>query len=184
MAITTVRGHVSRALDFYSKDSIYFIVGRTTPWTESDRTPNTPSSVVEVNDNAPPVPMDTDDITDVVGLKKVESKFLVVPDDDKGTLSYRNKKWRIVPKDSAIADSARWVYVSSTIKYEEFPLDISYRQIGATTNVQLTEDADANNYVVLPNHIKDKGIVEVIDNRKPIYREADQVEILKLVIEF
>lgn len=183
MAITTLKGHVSRALDFYDKDTSYFILGRTTPWTEADRTSNTPTSVVTVDDNHPPTPVKTDDITDIVGMKKVEAKFLVVPDES-GTLSYMNKKWKIIPKEEALNEGARWVFITSTIKYTEFPVDVSYRQVGACTSVKLQESADPNNYVVLPTDIKDKGILEILDNRKPIYREADQVEILKLVVEF
>ena len=39
-------------------------------------------------------------------------------------------------------------------------------------------------YVLLPAQVADPGILEVLDDRKPVYRDADVKEQIKLVLEF
>ena len=167
MAITTLKGHVSRAMDFFHKPDIYFMLGRTTPWDD---------------ENNPPVPNATDEIEEVLGYKKVESIFMVVPDNS-GTLVYRNTKWKIVPLDQALAKGARWVYISSYLTYEELPLE-SYRQIGITTKLVKKAGVAPGKMNLLPTEVADAGILEVINNRKPIYRQTDLREQLVMVLEF
>lgn len=82
MAIAVNGGHVNRALDFYNTPGKYFIIGGTTPWTD-ETTPDAPS------------PTDFK-LKDVVGLKRVDNSYLVVPDEN-GTIQYRTQNWRIVP---------------------------------------------------------------------------------------
>lgn len=75
MAVTLLKGHVSRALDFYNKSDIYLGLGKTTPWEEGE--------------SNPPTPLNTDSLVEIAGYKKVESKFLVIPDDTgTGELSF------------------------------------------------------------------------------------------------
>lgn len=57
MAVITLKGHVSRALDFYNKPDIYMGIGKTTPRED------------EYN---PPIPATTDELTEPAGYKKVE----------------------------------------------------------------------------------------------------------------
>lgn len=100
-------GHVSRALEFYNKEGKYMIVGGTKPW--------------GVIDN-PPDPSDTDfKLEDVIGLKRFNSIDLVVPDDEYGTIKYRNRKWRkVIPEitttliDAGAPLYATDLYLSST----------------------------------------------------------------------
>lgn len=81
IAIAVNGGHVSRALDFYNTVGKYFIIGGTTPWED---------------ETTPPAPQVTDfKLNDVVGLKKVENVYLVVPDSE-GSIQYRNQNWKIV----------------------------------------------------------------------------------------
>lgn len=168
MAVTTLKGHVSRALDFYNKDNIFMGVGKVTPWSD---------------DYTPPVPDPTDDLLEPAGYKEVESKFLVVPDPE-GELTYRRTKWKIVKPEDALEQGARWVFLSTFLTYEELPTDISYRQIGAFTGLIRDEKVPAGKVSLLPTEVSDQGILEVLDNRTPIYREADQREQLVLIIEF
>lgn len=170
MAVTLLRGHVSRALDFYNKTSIYFGIGKTTPWED------------EYN---PPTPVNTDEMQEAAGYKKVESKFLVIPDEDgTGELTYRNTKWKIVPYDQALDRGARWVYISSYVAYNEFPIDMSYRQVGVFTGLTAKSSVATGKTNLLPSEVEDTGIPEVLDNRTPVYREADQREKLIVIIEF
>lgn len=81
MAITTNGGHAQRALDFYNKSGVYFIIGGTSPWD---------------NEAQPPAPSPTTfKLNDVVALKRVDTMYLVV-EDDTGSIEYQNKKWRYV----------------------------------------------------------------------------------------
>lgn len=82
MAIATNSGHVSRAIDLYKKAGKYFSVGKTSAWTD-ETTPPDPSA-------------DTYKIDELVALKKVDNVQLVVPDNENGTIVYRDSKWRIV----------------------------------------------------------------------------------------
>jgi hypothetical protein len=82
MAIATMSGHVSRALEFYNKAGKYFSIGRTTPW-DDETTPPAPS-------------LDDFKLEELVALKKVDNCFLVIQDNENGTINYRDNKWRIV----------------------------------------------------------------------------------------
>lgn len=85
MAIAVNGGHVSRALDFYDRESKYLIIGGSKPWDDEP---------------SPDLPKVTDfKLRDVIGLKKVDNTFLVVPDNEKGTIIYRDQKWRVIPKE-------------------------------------------------------------------------------------
>ena len=168
MAVTTLKGHVSRALDFYNKADKYFCIGRKTAWPV---------------ETAPPVPVSTDEMQEVVGYKKVESIFMVKP-DDAGSLTYRGIKWKIVDPANAASEGARWVYISSFIAYSDLPTDISYRQVGLTTGLVKETGVPDGKYALLPAEVKTTGLLEEIDNRTPVYRDPDQREQLVLVIEF
>ena len=172
MAVTTIKGHVSRALDFYSKNEIFFGIGRTTPWD---------------NEQKPPVPLNTDDLQEPCGYKLAESRFLVIPVLEDGKpyeLTYRDTKWKIVSEADAISKGARWVYIMTFMEYDEFPLDLVYRQVGVYTRLQRKEGIPPGKANLLPTEVHDPGILEIIDNRKPTYRDIDQREKLAVVVEF
>lgn len=182
MAIITMNGHVSRALDFYHKTDVYFSIGKISEWAESDRTKSTSSSNA-VSDYSPPSPELSSDIVELVGMKKVERMFLVVPDEN-GSLVYRDSRWKIIAQDKALDKGARWVYLSASLNYNELPIDISYRMIGINTGITRKSGISKDKYVLEADEISDKGITEIIDFRRPIYRETGQREELAVVIEF
>jgi len=128
MAITTNRAHVVRALDFFNKSETYFAIGKRTAWSEEDGS--------GASDTNPPAPDTmTTEIKETIGFKKVENIFMVVPDNDEGTISYRDSRWKVVPADQALAQNAKWVYIDTTIRYDELPLGF-YRQIGVFTDLK------------------------------------------------
>lgn len=180
MAVTTLAGHVSRALDFYKKDSIYYVIGHRNEWNKSQ---DAPDASDDVNDQNPPTPKNTDTIKDIIGYQKVTSKFLVVKDDT-GTIQYKNQKWKIVQESDAISNGARWVYITTYIDYNNLPINLSYRQIGVVTGLSVKSGVSPTKLSLLPNEIGNSGLLEVLDNRTPIYRDADQRERLSLIIEF
>ena len=180
MAICTLKAHVSRALDFYNKEDIYFAIGKSTPWGVSDIDNFDASRDYE---NNPPVPKNTDDMKEIVGFKKAEFKAMVVQDDN-GSLEYRGVNWRIVSPTDAVTEGARWVYISTELSYDELPTDKPYRQVGIYTGLKKSSSVQGNVYNLLPNQVTDKGLLEVIDFRKPVYRDSDVREKLKIILEF
>lgn len=180
MAILTLQGHVSRAIDFFNKDSIYMAIGKSTPW-DKDTVKDYEES--RDYDAFPPAPANTDNLLEVIGYKKVEFRSLVVQDDN-GTLEYRGSKWKIVPIADAIQMGARWVYISTTLTYNELPTEFPYRQVGVYTGVQLSAGVDENKYNLLPSEVNNPGLLEVLDNRKPVFRDNDVRETIKLIMEF
>ena len=61
MAVTTLSGHVSRAIDFFNDNTVFFGIGRQTAWNDESK-PDTP--VVSQKEIETPL-----------GFKKVEKKY-------------------------------------------------------------------------------------------------------------
>jgi hypothetical protein len=181
MAIFTLRGHVSRALDFYNKGDVYFAIGKYNKWDETTVHDYDPERDYDVD---PPIPANTDPFLEPIAYKKVQSKFMVVPDEENGTLEYRGTKWRIVLPENAADEGARWVYITSIMEYSEMPTDKPYRQVGVYTGLVRAGGVPPELYVLLPEQVEDPGILEILDDRKPVYRDADVKEQIKLVLEF
>lgn len=168
MATTTISGHVSRALDFFERNDIYFGIGRPTPWPDEEY--------------PPPATIETTQLDEAIGYKKVETVYLVVP-DEAGTISYRDSSWRVVPANEAIAEGARWVYIDCHLRYDELPL-VDYRQIGVFSRLTLADGVPEGKFNLLPSEVGDNGILEIVDNRKRTPRQIDMKEKLSIVIEF
>lgn len=181
MAICTLKAHVARALDFYNKDSIWFGIGKTSKWSVEDL--GVDFETERDYDSNPPVPKNTDEITELVGFKRTEFKSLVVQDDN-GTLEYRNTKWRIVAPEDAQKVGARWVFLSAGLTFNELPAEKPYRAIGVYTGLKPVEGTSEARYSLVPSQVEDEGMLEVIDFRKPVYRDVDVRERIKLIVEF
>ena len=181
MAILTLGGHASRALDFYRKSDMYFAIGKYNKWDASTVTDFDPDRDYDTD---PPIPANTDPFLEPIAYKYVQSRFMVVPDEEEGTLEYRGTKWRIVDPDQAITEGARWVYITSILEYSELPTDKPYRQVGVYTGLARASGVPSDIYVLLPNQVEDPGTLEILDNRKPVYRDADVKEQIKLILEF
>ena len=177
LPVATTSGHVSRAILFYNMKNLYFSLGKTTPWegeleAEKEGKPF----------SAPAPSVETTEITELIGLKRIEYKSLVVPDDE-GTLVYREKSWRKVSVEEAIQHKARWVYIEASIYYDEFKAT-AYRQIGVHSMVPLQDEVPENTSVLLPNQIKNQGILEILDQRKVVNRNEDSKDTFSMIIEF
>ena len=175
MAIKTNMGSVSRALDFYNKDEIFFCIGKTSPWPDEEN---------------PPEPDADSTIEGAIGYKRHEFKYLVVPYDGGDTpdgtviIDYGpDSKWKAVPAGSAVDEKAMWVYVETTINAEDFPLG-DYRQVGLYTNLVRASGVDSNKTTLLPSEVEDPGLLEIIDNRVKVTRLEDTRENLSFIIKF
>lgn len=177
-AVTLLKGHVSRALDFYNKNDLYMGIGKTTAW----------DSIDEQGNEVAPIPVNTDELQEVAGYKKVESKFLVRPakEDElnNAEIVYQNTRWKIIPYDKALNEGARWVYISTYLSYSDFPINLVYRQIATFSGLKPKDNIETGKFVLFPEEVEYSGIPEMLDNRSPVYREADQREKLSVIIEF
>lgn len=91
-----------------------------------------------------------------------------------------------IVEGGALVEGAKYVYVKCSLNFDEFPTDVSYRQIGLCSEVPHNEDilresrysgSGVNEYTSL-------GVLEVIDNRSSSTRQAAQSESISLVLEF
>lgn len=171
LPITTTMGHVSRAISFQELPNVYFGIGRTTPWDgESD------------DDFSAPLPsVDATELDELIGLKKVDIKALVVPDED-GTLIYRDRTWRKISAEEAIQLGAHWVYIEASILYDELPAT-AYRQIGVFSRVQPKSTVTSPS-ILLPEDIESTGVLEILDQRKVVTRNVDSRDTFSMIIEF
>jgi hypothetical protein len=168
MAITTTLGHVSRAIDFYNKPSIFFGFGKQTPW---------------ANEDAPDAPLvSATAIEEPLGYKQIESKYMVVPDEN-GTIVYRDSRWSAIPVDQAYDKKCRWVYIECYLRYDELPLG-EYRQMGVLTGLTRKVDVPSGKPALLPEEVDNPGILEVLDNSKVTTRNANQKELLSIILEY
>lgn len=177
LPITTTSGHVSRAILFQQMPYIYFGLGRPEPWPGE-------TEAAEANEefSAPLPNVDALTVDSLIGMKKVDVKALVVPDEE-GTVVYRDRVWRKISAEEAIQKQAHWVYLEASIYYDELPAT-AYRQIGVYSMVQLKEGVPANQSVLLPEHIESQGILEILDNRKVVTRNEDSRDTFSIIIEF
>lgn len=180
MASSVISGHVSRALDFYNTSNIYFGLGKTTSWSSE----STPTSNPTNNDENPPEPTSTDTLQEVLGYKKVESKFLVYPSDE-GEIECAGRKWKIVTDPADVYElGARWVYLASWLLYDELPTEYSYRQVGIFSGLVRSESVAAGKTALLASQVTDPGILQAIYHRKPVYRDPNQRELLTTILTF
>lgn len=85
----------------------------------------------------------------------------------------------------AYVENARHVYIECSLNYDQFPI-VTYRQVGVQTLVKPNtqdilksaaySDSGVDEYTSL-------GILEILDNRAPTVREADQKENISLIVE-
>ena len=85
--------------------------------------------------------------------------------------------------EEAIQKGAHWVYLEASIYYDELPAR-AYRQIGVYSMVSLNDGVPENKSVLLPEDIKDSGILEILDNRKVVTRNEDSRDTFSLIVEF
>ena len=171
MAVTTIDGHVSRALDFYNKTDLYFVLGHPNPWD------------IEAK---PPEAKVTDKITDPLGYLFISTKLLVRPltNLSASSITYRDTKWELVDINECYQKQARWVYMTAFVEYDMMSTDAVYRQIGICTGLTRKPNVLPGQLFLLPSDVESPGVLEVIDNRKPKYRELDQREKVSCIIEF
>ena len=183
LPITTTMGHVSRAILFQQMPYIYFGLGRTSPW-EGELYASEHEGLNEdgTEFSAPLPSVDAVTLDELIGMKRVDVKALVTPDEE-GTVVYRDRVWRKISAEEAINLQAHWVYIEASVYYDELPAR-AYRQIGVFSMVSLNDGVPENKGVLLPEDIKNTGILEVLDQRKVVTRNEDSRDTFSMIIEF
>lgn len=189
-AIST--GHTARALDFYKgvagsgvRNDLYFVIAKPADWPDPEN---------------PPVVTTETELIEPFGWKKVEQLLLVKPNLDNSvtsdTISYNSTNWIIQTEAQFIADKSRWVYVRTTINYGDFDGDLTdeeralgkdlsnrpYTQVGLASYVSVVQGLNRTGF--REEHILNKGLIEIIDNRKKVSRDSSVSEQLSFIIEF
>lgn len=153
--------------------SKYVLIGRSTPWE---------------NENIPPVPSDTaTEIEELIGGKLIKDQWYVkllddpTPEQKEAGIYYKGHYYyKTKDLDTAITNGCDSIIIYAELDRDELPL-ITYRQVGLQVQVQhsaQTVTADQFSTII------DKGILEVIENRKPQTREDDQMEEIYVLIQF
>lgn len=172
LPVTTTVGHVSRAISFFELPNVYFALGKTSPW----------DGETEEDFSAPLPSVEAKNLEELIGMKRVDVKSLVYPDEE-GTVIYRDQTWRKISAEEAIELGAHWVYIEASILYDELPA-AAYRQIGVFSRVKVNEGVGQNASLLLPEDIADVGILEILDQRKVVTRNEDSRDTFSMIVEF
>lgn len=167
MAIATLEGHISRAVDFSNKRDLFFVIGKISPW-ESEQSPPAPNELTVVGE--------------VIGYKRVEQVVLVVQDES-GELLYEGTRWRLCTEADAYIAGAVHVYVDTVLTSDELPLQ-TFRQVGLVSSLSLKSETNPNKYHLLPSEVDSPGVLQVVSNRVPVARQLGQSQKLSFIISF
>lgn len=161
----------------------FIAIGRTSPWED---------------ENNPPYPDEkSQEITELIGLQRVDSyKFAkVIPNPttlQKRTGIYYKGLYYATTQDSevALAEGYTSILVRVTLDrdtVESIPVGVTFRQVGLYVGVNATPDEIKYGITRAQWENKldeDKGTLEVIDNRPPLGRQADQMEEIYILLDF
>jgi len=114
IGVTTIGGHVARAIDFQAREDVYAVLGKSSPWVPTAQAPT-------LSDSNPPVPSPTATVLDDPIVVKKCVLNLVVP-DAAGSITAYGQKWRLVTPNEAYSLGARWVLVTASFDYNEAPV--------------------------------------------------------------
>lgn len=163
--------HTSRALSFYNLD-IYLALGKTTPW----------SSTELESGFIPPKPeLTSSGIEELLGMKRTR-KLLVKPDAT-GSITWQGSKWKVLSEEEAIQQQSRWVYLEAIIQSGDMALT-PYRQVALFSRITRKPGVSAEKEILLPDEIVSLGVLEMLDNRPVVVRQADTKDTYTVIIEF
>jgi hypothetical protein len=93
-------------MDLFDSDSLYIGIGQQSAWADENNPPRTDPNDLIINQ--------------IIGYKKVEDKYMVVP-DEAGSIQYRDSVWRVVSPVqfqfqlvAPIVESATSIQIAST----------------------------------------------------------------------
>lgn len=170
----TVKSRQRRMKDFYTMEgSKYIIIGRSTPWQ---------------NELIPPIPTGEEtQVEEMIGCKLVQNQWYVkmlndpTEEEKAAGVYYRGHYYyRTIDPEEAVTNGCTGVILYAGLDRDELPLT-TFRQVGLQVQVGNSSP------IMTPeqfNILGDKGILEVIENRKPQTREEDQMENIYILVQF
>jgi len=167
MPATVKVGMIRLALTFKNNEVFWFVVGRIqTPW-DDERDPPVEST-------------DTVFLTEICGLQRAQVVSLCYPDPN-GTIEFRGQRYSLVSDDRAYDYDSRYLYCSTLLKFDEFPL-VTFRQFGVCVGVVPTSGNEYKS-VLLSDEVAEWGKLIGYVNHSPIGRSAVSKNLLEVVIE-
>ena len=169
IASTVKDYHVNRAIEFFSKKSLYWGLGHPNEWENS--TVKTP----EYNDK----------LIEPWGFKKVAIRNLVVPvenlSEGKNIIEFQSQKFKVINIKDAHAEACRWVYLRSVLTSKDIATK-SFSQVSIQTGLIPMESKDKD-FITL-SEVKDMGYTEILNNRTTVTADVDVKINLALILEF
>jgi hypothetical protein len=167
MPATVKVGMIKLVLTFKNNEEFWFVVGRTqTPWNDES--------------NPPVESVDTVSLTEIGGLQKAEVVSLCYPDPE-GAIEFRGQRYSLVSDDHAYDYDSRFLYCSTLLKFDTFPL-VTFRQFGVQVGVVPRVGYEGSN-VLTPDQVQDYGKLIGYVNHPPVIRTAGSKNLLEIVIE-
>jgi len=167
MPATVKVGMIRALLTFKNNEVFWFVVARTqTPWD---------------NETSPPQEtVDTVSLAEIGGLQKAQTVSLCYPDPN-GVIQFRGQSYSLVSDDHAYDYDSRYLYCSTLLKFDTFPI-VTFRQFGILVGV-VPKTGYENNTVLTPDQVQDYGKLIGYVNHPPIIRTAGSKNLLEIVIE-
>jgi len=167
MSATVKVGMIRALLTLKNNEVFWFVVGRTqTPWD---------------NEASPPQEsVDTVSLVEIGGLQRAQTVSLCYPDPD-GTIEFRGQRYSLVSDEYAYDYDSRFLYCSTLLKFDEFPL-VTFRQFGVSVGV-IPKTGYETNAVLTPDQVLDYGKLIGYVNHPPIVRTAGSKQLLEIIIE-
>ena len=159
-------GDVLTALSLKNNNTFWVAVGHTSAWTDESSPPAEDLTIT--------------DIDDIQGFKKCDTVSLCVP-DAAGTIEFRGQNYKLVADSDAYTEVARYIYFRADLKYDQFPV-VTYRQTGLYANTTPATGYESND-ILTPAEVASNGTLRYYHNHSPVYRTADSVDIIEIIIE-
>lgn len=126
-------------------------------------------------------------MVEVLGYRKVQKKRLVVPDQEHGSIIWRNLKLTKVEDKDMLKKTKgvypRWALLTCTITTSELTTGGHFRQVGLYTDLVPMAAYDDYEYLT-PAQVSDPGNLIYIENIEQIYRLSNQIEEISFLLEF
>lgn len=169
MGVTTYQGRSRRAL-LNKQNSTYWVgIGRTTAWD---------------NESNPPSPSPSaSGIEEAIVFKKPSIVSLCKTVASGGDFTHLSQDYAYVDDADAIADGARYLYLSTTFDPSSGEPYGDFRQVGVFSNITPATGYESATYLA-PANVTASGVLEYLDNTTVATMGPTRQEVIEIVIEY
>lgn len=185
MAIITNKQKALLANKLIEQGSFTLCIGKSDVWLEpyNDSFPE-PASAMSTSIDDPIAYKFISNGPIIDDTRQVAVAYAKVDNID-GTIEYQGTRYRLTTDFSVALNDLSGpftaVYIKAAIIRDEVDPTTSFRRVGVFLNTVGTFD---ENGIALPAAITDQGMLIIIDNRKPLFRNIDQSEVFEVIIPF